>query len=159
VGRLHEHARRHAAVPGAVLRRQGGRGLAGGQLRRRARFGIETTIVVPGSFTHGTNHFANAGHPEDTNVAAAYDERYAGLMDAVGRRLAELAPDDADPAEVARQIARVVDLPKGERPFRVHIDPAHDGGEEVNALGDRIRERFYRRIGLGDLLHPANPAL
>jgi NAD(P)-dependent dehydrogenase (short-subunit alcohol dehydrogenase family) len=124
-----------------------------------ARFGIETTIVVPGSFTHGTNHFANAGHPEDTNVAAAYDERYAGLMDAVGRRLAELAPDDADPAEVARQIARVVDLPKGERPFRVHIDPAHDGGEEVNALGDRIRERFYRRIGLGDLLHPANPAL
>ena len=25
------------------------------------RFGIETTIVVPGSFTSGTNHFADAG--------------------------------------------------------------------------------------------------
>lgn len=29
------------------------------------RFGIETTIVVPGSFTSGTNHFANAGKPAD----------------------------------------------------------------------------------------------
>jgi NAD(P)-dependent dehydrogenase (short-subunit alcohol dehydrogenase family) len=28
-----------------------------------ARFGIETTIVVPGSFTGGTEHFANAGRP------------------------------------------------------------------------------------------------
>ena len=31
-----------------------------------ARFGIETSIVVPGAFTSGTNHFANAGHPADT---------------------------------------------------------------------------------------------
>jgi NAD(P)-dependent dehydrogenase (short-subunit alcohol dehydrogenase family) len=28
-----------------------------------ARFGIDTTIIVPGSFTTGTNHFAHAGHP------------------------------------------------------------------------------------------------
>ena len=119
-----------------------------------ARFGIETTIVVPGSFTTGTNHFANAGHPDDTGVADAYEQRYAGLIEQVSQRLAELAPDDADPAEVARQIARVVDLPKGQRPFRVHIDPADDGAAEVNALGDRIRERFYHRIGLEDLLHP-----
>ena len=55
------------------------------------RFGIETTIVVPGSFTSGTNHFANAGHPADDAVAAAYDQRYAGLMDDVSRKLAELA--------------------------------------------------------------------
>lgn len=119
-----------------------------------ARFGIETTIVVPGSFTTGTNHFANAGHPEDTGVAAAYEQRYAGLMDQVSKRLAELAPDEADPTEVARQIARVVDLPKGRRPFRVHIDPADDGATEVNAVGDRVRERFYDRIGLSDLLSP-----
>ena len=120
-----------------------------------ARFGIETTIIVPGSFTTGTNHFANAGHAEDTAVAGAYDAHYAGLMDQVSAKLAELAPEDADPAEVARQIARIVDLPKGERPFRVHIDPADDGAAEVNELGDRIRERFYHRIGLDDLLHPA----
>ena len=120
-----------------------------------ARFGIDTTIIVPGSFTTGTNHFAHAGHAADAEVAAAYDARYAGLMDQVAARLAELAPSNADPTEVARQIARVVDLPKGERPFRVHIDPADDGAERVNQLGDQVREEFYHRIGLTDLLTPS----
>jgi NAD(P)-dependent dehydrogenase (short-subunit alcohol dehydrogenase family) len=36
-----------------------------------ARFGIDTVIIVPGSFTTGTNHFAHAGHPDDKDVAAA----------------------------------------------------------------------------------------
>ena len=121
-----------------------------------ARFGIDTTIVVPGSFTTGTNHFTNAGHPEDTATAEQYDARYAGLMDQVSARLAELAPDDADPTEVARRIVEVVDSPRGERPFRVHIDPAQDGAEEVNRLGDQVRADFYRRIGLADLLRAAH---
>lgn len=119
-----------------------------------ARFGIDTTIVVPGSFTTGTNHFAHAGHAADAETAAAYDARYAGLMDQVAARLAELAPSSADPTEVARQIVRVVDLPKGGRPLRVHIDPANDGAERVNELGDQVREEFYQRIGLADLLAP-----
>lgn len=119
-----------------------------------ARFGIETTIVVPGSFTTGTNHFANAGAPQDTEVVAEYESRYAGLMDQVNGALAALAPADVDPTEVARQIVAVVDTPAGQRPFRVHIDPADDGAEAVNDLGDRFRERFLTRIGLSDLLHP-----
>jgi NAD(P)-dependent dehydrogenase (short-subunit alcohol dehydrogenase family) len=120
-----------------------------------ARFGIDTTIIVPGAFTTGTNHFANAGHAQDRDVATAYEERYAGLMDDVGARLADLTPADADPREVARQIAKVVDLPKGHRPFRVHIDPMDDGAAEVSAVADRVRERFYERIGLSDLLTAA----
>jgi len=64
-----------------------------------ARFGIDSTIVVPGSFTTGTNHFANAGHPADHAVAAAYESEYAGLMDQVATRLAELAPTDQEPTE------------------------------------------------------------
>jgi NAD(P)-dependent dehydrogenase (short-subunit alcohol dehydrogenase family) len=120
-----------------------------------ARFGIDTTIIVPGSFTHGTNHFANAGHPADEDVAAAYETRYAGLIDQVAEKLAELAPADTDPEEVARAIVRVVDMPRGKRPFRIYIDPADDGAETVNRVGDLIRADFYRRIGLTDLLAPA----
>ncbi|WP_433798157.1 hypothetical protein [Actinomycetospora sp. CA-084318] len=45
--------------------------------------------------------------------------------------------------------------PAGQRPFRVHVDPADDGAEVVNAVGDRVRTEFYRRIGLDDLLRPA----
>ena len=116
------------------------------------RFGIETTIVVPGSFTKGTNHFANAGHPADDAVAAAYEQRYAGLMDDVSRKLAELSPADADPAEVARRIVEVVGAARGTRPFRVYVDPADDGAEDVFRVGDRVRQWFYQRIGYADLL-------
>lgn len=98
---------------------------------------------------------AEAGRPSDTATEQAYEERYAGLMDQVGAKLAELSPPDADPTQVAARIVDVVDTPKGRRPFRVHIDPADDGAEVVNAVGDRIRREFYARIDLGDLLHPA----
>lgn len=99
-----------------------------------ARFGVETTIIVPGSFTTGTNHFANAGHPADTAIAEEYGVHYAGLMDQVAAKLAELSPPDADPTDVARAIVSVVDTRKGRRPFRVHIDPADDGAEVVNMI-------------------------
>jgi NAD(P)-dependent dehydrogenase (short-subunit alcohol dehydrogenase family) len=119
-----------------------------------ARFGIESTIVVPGSFTHGTNHFAHSGTPADTDVVAAYETRYAGLMDLVSQKLRELEPEWADVAEVAKAIVTVVDTEKGRRPFRVHIDPSDDGAAVVNAVADRVRSEFLRRVGLDDLLHP-----
>jgi NAD(P)-dependent dehydrogenase (short-subunit alcohol dehydrogenase family) len=123
-----------------------------------ARFNIETTIVVPGSFTSGTNHFANSGRPADEHVVADYEALYPQLTDEVAQRLAEQAPADADVADVAAAIVDVVDTPHGKRPFRVHIDPADDGAAVVNAVADRIRVEFLTRIGLEDLLHPHTPA-
>jgi len=120
-----------------------------------ARFGIETSIIVPGAFTTGTNHFPNSGRPADQATVAAYEERYAGLMEQVAERLAALAPPDADVSAVADAVVEVVGLPHGTRPFRTHIDPSHDGAEEVAAVADRIRVEFLGRIGLSDLLHPA----
>jgi NAD(P)-dependent dehydrogenase (short-subunit alcohol dehydrogenase family) len=120
-----------------------------------SRFGIETTIVVPGSFTSGTSHYAHAGHPEDEEVVKEYEELYGGLMEQIGRRMHELEPPDADVSEVARAIVQVVDTDKGRRPFRVHVDPTDDGAVVVNAVADRMRLEFLRRLGLTDLLHPA----
>jgi NAD(P)-dependent dehydrogenase (short-subunit alcohol dehydrogenase family) len=116
------------------------------------RFGVETTIVVPGAFPSGTNHFAHAGRPADTDRAAAYDERYGALMAEVDDRLAGLFPPDAAPNEVAEEVRRVVGLPTGSRPLRTHVDPSRDGSEVVSAVADRIRAEFFRRIGLADLL-------
>src|SRR5437899_5600727 len=82
-----------------------------------ARFGIETSIVVPGAFTRGTAHFPNAGKPADAATSAAY-ARYEGVMDQVGARLSALCLDNADPQAVADEIARIVALPAGTRPFR-----------------------------------------
>jgi NAD(P)-dependent dehydrogenase (short-subunit alcohol dehydrogenase family) len=120
-----------------------------------ARWGIETSIIVPGAFTSGTNHFRNAGSPNDKARAAEYDSgTYKGLADQIQNGLAACVPSDADVAAVAEAIVKVVDMPFGKRPFRIHIDPAQDGCEVVNAVADRIRAEFLRRIGLGDLLAP-----
>jgi NAD(P)-dependent dehydrogenase (short-subunit alcohol dehydrogenase family) len=122
-----------------------------------ARFGIDTTIIVPGSFTHGTNHFAHAGNAADTDTVAAYDVHYQGLLTDVAKRLADLAPPDADAGDVAAAIVSAVNSPVGKRPYRVHIDPADDGSAVVSAVADRIRVEFLNRIGLADLLVPVSP--
>jgi NAD(P)-dependent dehydrogenase (short-subunit alcohol dehydrogenase family) len=122
------------------------------------RFGIGTTIVVPGAFTSGTNHFLHAGQPEDQERAAAYEHHYGRLRAEIDQRLAALIPPDADVQSVADEIVRVVGLPAGARPFRTHVDPSRDGSEVVAAVADRIRAEFYHRIGIEDLLSP-NAAL
>jgi NAD(P)-dependent dehydrogenase (short-subunit alcohol dehydrogenase family) len=115
-------------------------------------FGIDTAIVVPGAFTTGTNHFANAGAPADAGRAEAYDQRHRPLMSDLGKRLAALIPSDADVTEVAEAVARLVAMQHGTRPLRTHIDPSRDGSEVVSAVADRIRADFFRRIGLDSLL-------
>jgi NAD(P)-dependent dehydrogenase (short-subunit alcohol dehydrogenase family) len=120
-----------------------------------ARWGIETSIIVPGAFTKGTNHFAHAGKPADTQREKEYATGpNADLPNVALTGLAALEPPDADPATVAEAIVKVVDAPFGTRPFRVHIDPSQDGAEIVNGVADRVRAELLRRIGLGDVLKP-----
>lgn len=120
-----------------------------------ARWGIETSIIVPGAFTNGTNHFAHAGAPADEERADEYAKGPTGNIAEVALRgLASLEPPDADATSVARAIVTVVDAPFGKRPFRVHIDPAQDGAEIVNGVADRVRAELLRNIGLADLLAP-----
>jgi len=120
------------------------------------RWGIETSIVVPGAFTKGTNHFVHSGKPADQARADEYHNGpYAGLPEQSLKGLANLEPADADVGEVATAIARIIDTPFGKRPFRIHIDPSQDGAEIVNGVADRVRSEMFRRIGLEDLLHPA----
>jgi NAD(P)-dependent dehydrogenase (short-subunit alcohol dehydrogenase family) len=123
--------------------------------RELTRWGIETSIIVPGAFTGGTNHFAHAGSPDDKARAAEYESGpYAGFADQVRKGFTSIVPPDADVQAVADAIVRVVDAPFGKRPYRVHIDPTQDGAEVVNAVMDRVRAEMIRRIGLADLLAP-----
>lgn len=117
-----------------------------------SRFGIDSVIILPGSFTSGTNHFAHAMQPDDAATAHAYDELYEGLMEQVQQGLAKLAPPDANISEVAQAIVKIVDTAKGQRPFRTTVDPANDGSEHVTDVAERIRGEFYQRIGLAGLL-------
>ena len=124
--------------------------------RELTRWGIETSIVVPGAFTGGTNHFAHSGLPADNERVAEYEAGpYKGFAENVMTGFASIVPPDADASAVAEAIVKVVDTPFGKRPFRVHIDPTEDGAEVVNMVSDRVRAELLRRIDLADVLTPA----
>ena len=121
--------------------------------RELVLWGIETSIVVPGAFTKGTNHFANAGHPADEARMAEYEAGpYAGFGERVQEAFAAIVPDDADPALVARAVVDIVAAPPGRRPFRVVVDPTNDGAAVGFAVTDRLRAEMLNRTGLGELL-------
>ena len=124
--------------------------------RELTRWGIETSIVVPGAFTGGTNHFAHSGRPADKERFAEYETGpYKGFAEDVMKGFASIVPPDADASAVGEAIVKLVDTPFGKRPFRVHIDPTQDGAEVVNMVCDRVRAELLRRIGLEDVLTPA----
>lgn len=123
--------------------------------RELTRWGIETSIIVPGAFTGGTNHFSHSGRPADEARLAEYEAGpYAGFGEQVQKAFAEIVPADADVSLVADAIVDVVDAPFGKRPFRVHIDPTQDGAEVGFTVLDRLRAEMLHRVGLSDLLKP-----
>ena len=123
--------------------------------RELSRWGIETSIIVPGAFTGGTNHFSHSGRPADEARMAEYEAGpYAGFGEQVQKAFAEIVPADADVSLVADAIVDVVDAPFGKRPFRVHIDPTQDGADVGFTVLDRLRAEMLHRVGLSDLLKP-----
>ena len=130
--------------------------LAVAYARELTRWGIETSIIVPGAFTSGTNHFARAGSPADQTVTDEYEfGPYAGFGPRVQEAFDAIVPPDSDVSAVADAVVSVVDTPFGQRPFRVHIDPAQDGADVGFAVLDRLRVEMLHRVGLHDLLKPA----
>ena len=124
--------------------------------RELSRWGIETSIVVPGAFTKGTNHFAHSGRPADEARLAEYEAGpYKGFGEEVQKAFAAIVPEDADVAGVADAIVDIVNTPFGKRPFRVHYDPTQDGADVGFTVLDRLRAEMLHRVGLADLLTPA----
>ena len=128
--------------------------LALGYAAELARWGIETTIIVPRAL--GRSHYIRSGRPRDTARAEEYaDGPTADISEIALEGLADLSPQDSDPQEVANSILKVVETPFGRRPLRLHFDPDDDGAAIVDGVADRIRAELLRRIGLADLLKPA----
>ncbi|GAA1383594.1 SDR family oxidoreductase [Pseudonocardia kongjuensis] len=121
-----------------------------------ARYGIETSIVAPGPFTEGTEHFPNAAAPRDEQVADAYRELYGETLARNGEATEGLFPAgvEQDVQAVADEIARVVGLPRGSRPYRTSVDFSDFGDEPVSAVSVAQRARLLTRMGLADVLDP-----
>jgi NAD(P)-dependent dehydrogenase (short-subunit alcohol dehydrogenase family) len=131
---------RHAYLPGTYFASKAGMdAMAVVYAHELVRWGVETTIVVLGAFTGGTNHFAHSGRPADTAVVAEYEAGpYKAFADDVMKGFASIVPPDADASAVAEAIVKIVDTPFGKRPFRVHVNPTEDGAEVTNMVMDRF---------------------
>ncbi len=71
--------------------------------RELTRWGIETSIVVPGAFTGGTNHFAHSGRPADKKRVAEYETGpYKGFAEDVMKGFA------SDPAQDGAEVVNMV---------------------------------------------------
>ncbi|GCD88091.1 SDR family NAD(P)-dependent oxidoreductase [Nocardioides sp. LS1] len=121
-----------------------------------ARYGIETSILMPGPFTQGTDHFPNAAFAEDAGVGAAYELIAEDLANTGAVTEALFAPGVVqDVQAVADEIVRIVGLPHGTRPYRSSVDFSDFGDLPVTAVASAQRERLLTRMGLGDVIHPA----
>lgn len=118
------------------------------------QLGIETTIVMPGPFTQGTEHFPNASRASDTERSTAYrrlDPLVARNEDATTSLFPD--PEQAQPQAVADEIDRVLALPAGTRPFRSVVDFSQAHVDDVNGVMRWAQEDFLTRMGFGQLLH------
>ncbi len=139
-----------------VASKSAGDALAATTAYEVGRFGIETTIVMPGAFTSGTEHFPHATHAADQTVAAAYaalDPLVARNEDATSSLFAPGV--DANPQAVADEIARILALPAGQKPLRSVVDFAHAGVEDVNTALIAAQRAYLTRMGFAELLSPA----
>lgn len=118
-----------------------------------ARWGIETSIVVPSAL--GPGHYVRSGRPTDTARAEEYADGPTGdVTETALAGLAQFSPRDRAPQDVARAIVDVVNMPLGRRPLRVHFDPDDDGAAAIDAVAGRARAELLRRIGLEDFFSP-----
>jgi NAD(P)-dependent dehydrogenase (short-subunit alcohol dehydrogenase family) len=78
--------------------------------REMALWGIETSIIVPGAFTSGTNHFAHSGTPADKERAGAHEAGpYKGYGGKIQEAFAAIVPEDADVDAAGQSKAQTID--------------------------------------------------
>ncbi|GAW12357.1 hypothetical protein ANO14919_017230 [Xylariales sp. No.14919] len=114
-----------------------------------AAWGIETTIVSPGVFTQGTNHFQDAIQPGRPDIVQEYED---GPTEGFGEQImtgtAALIPPDAHPRVVAEALVELARLPRGQKPFRMFPDLTKSGADAAAAVVDDNRVNMHRKMGM-----------
>lgn len=117
-------------------------------------FGIESVILMPGAFTQGTSHFDNHVKPADEKIVAEY-ARLRPDFEQYGPGLENLFEGREQPAQaVADEVARVLALPRGQKPLRTEVDFSEWGAGVVDVVSQHETARLYGNMGLGHLLRP-----
>jgi len=118
-------------------------------------FGIECCLVEPGGYA--TSFFDGLLKPSDHSR----DEDYQDLSNVMDQSLQGFADAMAQnpeqkPQNVADAIAKLVDTPAGERPFRTLVDKMGMGDQiqSYNDHADKLTNGIYSAFGMADMLKP-----
>jgi NAD(P)-dependent dehydrogenase (short-subunit alcohol dehydrogenase family) len=127
--------------------------LADGYRIELSSWGIESVIVEPGAY--GTGFEKHLMRPSD-------DERrkdYGPMADDPEQRIESFGkifegPQAPNPQLVADAIAGLVEMPRGERPFRTTVDRMGMGQaiDPYNKSIEEIQRNIYAAFGMGELL-------
>jgi len=120
-------------------------------LARQVRpFGIDLTILEPGSFP--TPALGKSMPAADQDVAAAY-----AALPTNGAAPATPPADHTlpDPQEIADAVKQLVDMPAGQRPLRLVVGPVFtEGVAEYNEEYERLRARMEQVLQRPDQAIP-----
>jgi len=114
--------------------------------------GVEVVIVEPGAFE--TGHAERILGPEDEGRQAEYGERAEVPPRMWGSFVTRMQEASPDPQLVADKMVELVEASEGSRPPRVVIDPVTGGDvtRGLNSDGEEARQRYYRALGILDVL-------
>ena len=127
--------------------------LAVAYAKELTRWGIETSIVVPGAFTKGDQSLRPCLLSRRQRHGCRYENGpFGGFGEQVQKAFASIVPEDADVSKVADAMVDIINAHAGKRPFRVGVDFTNDGSMVVNPMLDRVRAEMLHRVGMSDLL-------
>jgi NAD(P)-dependent dehydrogenase (short-subunit alcohol dehydrogenase family) len=116
-------------------------------------FGVDSVIVEPGAYP--TDFSARLLQPSDSDRLESLGE-YANAAGQMMEGFAEqFAGDNAPkPQAVADAVAKLIDTPAGERPFRTVVDQLGMGEaiEPYNQQAEAVTAGIYEAFGMSDML-------
>jgi NAD(P)-dependent dehydrogenase (short-subunit alcohol dehydrogenase family) len=115
-------------------------GLAESLHHQIAAWGVELTILEPGSFPTPANTTDKSMRAVDEGIAAEYAAITPPMAMGVSGVSDRLYPD---PQLVADAVKELVDMPAGSRPLRMVVGPTFtEGVAEYNAAYERLRDHM-----------------
>jgi NAD(P)-dependent dehydrogenase (short-subunit alcohol dehydrogenase family) len=111
-----------------------------------AGVGIDCVCVEPGAYP--TEIFGKIEPGADPARAAAYGAARE-LPERIG---AALRASTADPMEVPKALAEIIETPAGSRSVRYRIGRGAQGVEAINALSSQVQEQLLGAFGVAELV-------
>jgi len=111
-----------------------------------SQLGVESIIIEPGPYT--TEILAKHEAPRDQYRVA----EYGPLAELPAKVHGALTTSAADAHEVADLLARLIEMPAGQRPFRTLLGPVVDSFQPLNDLSAQLQQGILTSMGMGHLL-------